>query len=351
MLYLKNITKIFLITLFLFFSTDFFFGERILKKFRIIYLEELLKVSNDDYGYSFKSNINTNFAVWGNTYYKLCTDSRGFKFNCKDKELKNYEIAFIGDSFTEGIALPFEKTFVGRFKQETKLDIVNLGVSSYSPNIYLKKIKHLISNKIILFDHVIVGIDLTDLEDDWNRREVKKNQNTPSTNYREQFQFKLFLAKNLPTTYLILQKINWYIKIELIKNVTVDHLDYSKNKASWSYIKNYNKLDEKIKNQVNNMNELSNFLKDNNIKLSILIFPHQASIKYDIKDSLYKKIWKDYCINKCFKFIDAYSIFFDELKITSKDEIMKKYYIKGDPHFNEKGNDVVFKILLRDFNY
>ena len=351
MLYLKNITKIFLITSFLFLSTDFFFGERILKKFRIIYLEELLKVSNDDYGYSFKSNINTNFAVWGNTYYKLCTDSRGFKFNCKDKEIKNYEIAFIGDSFTEGIALPFEKTFVGKFKQKTKLDIVNLGVSSYSPNIYLKKIKYLISNKIVLFNHVIVGIDLTDLEDDWQRREIQKKRNTSYTNSREQFKFKLFLAKNLPTTYLILQKINWYIKIELTKNVIVDHLDYSKNKASWSYIKDYNKLDEKIENHVDNMNELFYFLKNNDIKLSVLIFPHQASIKYDIKNSLYKKVWKDYCINKCFKFIDAYSIFFDELNDTSKDEIMKKYYIKGDPHFNEKGNDVVFKILLNNFNY
>ena len=351
MLYLKNITKILLITLLLFFFTDFFFGERILKKFRIIYLEELLKVSNEDYGYSFKSNINTNFAVWGNTYYKLCTDSRGFKFNCKDKEIKNYEIAFIGDSFTEGIALPFEKTFVGKFKEETKLDIVNLGVSSYSPNIYLKKIKHLISNKIVLFNHLIVGIDLTDLEDDWKRREIKKTRDTSSTNSIEQFKLKLFLAKNLPTTYLILQKINWYIKLELIKNLNVDHLDYSKNRASWSYIKKYDKLNEKIENQVDNMNELFNYLKDNNIKLSILIYPHQASIKYDVKDSLYKKIWKNYCKNKCFKFIDAYSIFFDELNDTSKDEIMKKYYIKGDPHFNEKGNDVVFKILLNKFNY
>tara|TARA_Y100000816_G_scaffold288579_1_gene273400 strand:- start:1906 stop:2958 length:1053 start_codon:yes stop_codon:yes gene_type:complete len=350
MLYLKNITKIFLITLFLFFFTDFFFGERILKKFKIIYLEELLKVSNEDYGYSFKSNINTNFAVWGNTYYKLCTDSRGFKFNCKDKEIKNYDIAFIGDSFTEGIALPFEKTFVGKFKEKTNLDIVNLGVSSYSPDIYVKKTKYLVSNKIILFDHLIVGIDLTDLEDDW-KREIKKTRDTLPTNSRKKFQFKLFLAKNLPTTYLILKKINWYIKIELIKNVNVNHLDYSKNKASWSYIANYKKLDEKIKNQTNNMDELFDFLKDNNIKLSILIFPHQASIKYDIKDSLYKKIWKDYCINKCFKFIDAYSIFFDEIDNFSKEQIMKKYYIEGDPHFNEKGNEVVYKILLKNLNY
>ena len=36
---------------------------------------------------------------------------------------------------------------------------------------------------------------------------------------------------------------------------------------------------------------------------------------------------------------------------SDQDEIMKKYYIKGDPHFNEEGNDVVFKILLNNFNY
>ena len=97
-----------------------------------------------------------------------------------------------------------------------------------------------------------------------------------------------YFSKNLPTTYLILQKINWYIKIELTKNASVNHLDYSKNKASWSYIKNYNKLNEKIENQLGNMNELYNFLKDNN-KIIYINFPHQASIKYDIKDLLYKK--------------------------------------------------------------
>ena len=68
---------------------------------------------------------------------------------------------------------------------------------------------------------------MTDLEDDWKRREIKKTRDTSSTNSREQFKLKLFLAKNLPTTYLILQKINWYIKIELTKNVSVDHLDLS----------------------------------------------------------------------------------------------------------------------------
>lgn len=344
MVQIKNILKIFLITFSLFLSIDFLISERLLKKIGIIYQEDLYRVKNFNYDYSFQNNLNTNYAVWGNSYYKLCTDGRGFKFNCTDKEQKKYTIAFIGDSFTEGIGLPFEKTFVGKFKKKTGLPVVNLGVASYSPNIYLKKIKYLISNNIISFDHLVVGIDLTDLEDDWIRSKkiVKENNIIKKNN----IDLKAFLARNLPLSYLILKKINWYFKIHIIKNANIDHLDYYKNKSSWSYIEDYNELGKKIKNHIMYMEELFFFLKEKNIQISVLIYPHQASIKFDQKNSLYKKIWEQYCIDKCHRFIDAYSIFFDIVDRSSKDQVMNMYYIKGDPHFNEKGNHIIFEQLI-----
>jgi hypothetical protein len=323
----------------------FFIGERLLKKIGIIYQEDLYRVKNSNYEYSFQNNLNTNYAVWGDSYYKLCTDSRGFKFNCTDKEQKNYHIAFIGDSFTEGIGLPFEKTFVGKFKKKSGLAVINLGVASYSPIIYVKKIKYLITNDIISFDHLVVGIDLTDLEDDWNRSKKNIKENTKIK--KKNIDLKFFLAKNLPTTYLILKKINWYFKIHISKNTYVDHLDYYKNKSSWSYIKNYNELDKKIKNHISYMEELFFFLREKNIKISVLIYPHQASIKFDQRNSLYKNIWEKYCIDKCYKFIDAYSIFFDMVDKSSKEKVMNMYYINGDPHFNEKGNNIIFEKLIK----
>ena len=86
---IKNYLKVFLITLILFIFIDFFIGEKLLKKVGIIYQEDLFRVKNFNYDYSFQKNLKTNYAVWGNSYYKLCTDSRGFKFNCTDKEQKN----------------------------------------------------------------------------------------------------------------------------------------------------------------------------------------------------------------------------------------------------------------------
>ena len=147
---------------------------------------------------------------------------------------------------------------------------------------------------------------------------------------------------------MILKKINWFFKIHIVKDIYIDHLDYYRNKSSWSYIKNYNELNKKIKNHIAYMDKLYFFLKENKIKLSVLIYPHQASIKFDKKDSLYKNIWDQYCIDKCYKLIDAYSIFFDKLDNLSRDQIMKMYYIKGDPHFNEKGNDIIFEQLIRN---
>lgn len=217
-----------------------------------------------------------------------------------------------------------------------------MGVASYSPNIYLKKIKYLINNNIISFDHLVVGIDLTDLEDDWSRSK-KINKNIIKKNIN----LKVFLARNLPTTYLILKKINWYFKIHIIKNVNINHLDYYKNKSSWAYIEDYNELGKKIKNHIKYKEELFIFLKEKNIQISVLIYPHQASIKFDQKNSLYKNIWNQYCINKCYKFIDAYSIFFDMIDKSSKDQVMNTYYIKGDPHFNENGNDIIFEKLMK----
>jgi hypothetical protein len=158
---------------------------------------------------------------------------------------------------------------------------------------------------------------------------------------------KFFLAKNLPTTYLILKKINWYFKIHIIKNANINHLDYYKNKSSWSYIKNYNELDKKIKNHINYMEELFFFLREKNIQISVLIYPHQASIKFDQRNSLYTNIWKEYCIDKCYKFIDAFSIFFDRVEKSSKEQVMNMYYINGDSHFNEKGNNIIFEELIK----
>ena len=66
------------------------------------------------------------------------------------------------------------------------------------------------------------------------------------------------------------------------------------------------------------MTSLNNFLKTEDITLSIAVYPQPGQIIYDRKNSKQVKIWKKFCKNKCKHFINLFPTFFDEkLKLTS----------------------------------
>ena len=158
----KNITLIF-ISIFFILSIDFFFGKKILdylysfefldspmevklKKKAIEENEKSYRIKNAFFHHSLKPNIKVD-SNWGGIKYKTCTNNYGFRENCSNERLKNdnlQNILFIGDSFTEGLGLAYEKTFVGLYEKYSKNKVFNLAVTSYSPIIYFNKIKYYI---------------------------------------------------------------------------------------------------------------------------------------------------------------------------------------------------------------
>ena len=85
---------------------------------------------------------------WGydQNEYIVCSNWLGFKSACNEIEKnKRYDLAFLGDSFVEGIGLIYEDTFAGIIaKQKPNIKTANLGVSSYSSSIYYSKFKFFI---------------------------------------------------------------------------------------------------------------------------------------------------------------------------------------------------------------
>lgn len=347
---LKHSAIIIFITLFIFIAIDFLFGKKISNYLEITNVENIYRISNKHYNHGFKNNYKTNKARWGSILYKFCSDNRGFKYNCIDKEENTYDYAFMGDSFTEGIGLEFEKTFVGLFKKNSKLKVVNLGVAAYSPWLYEKKIRYLLTNNIIDFKRLIVSVDIGDLEDDWSHFKANKTQistqeiNPKYKKYNNISKFiiktKKYLKKNLVLSDYLIQQIWWAGVRNLFNNYTTMYIDYDNPTSSWGYKKQFkNKL--KIDLMIENMQNLSNFLKKRNIPLIIMIFPHPANILYDSPNSNYKLVWENFCKTECLYFIDSFS----EL-VKKKDEskfIIEKFYIDGDTHFNYEGNKYIYE--------
>src|SRR5262245_24471642 len=107
--------------------------------------------------------------VWGTRRALFLTNSLGFRdASTRDVPLvtDRKRIVFIGDSFTEGLGVDYQETFVGRFASAfPDFEVLNAGVNSYSPSVFYEKLKYFLDLGL-RFDEPIVYIDVSDIQDE-----------------------------------------------------------------------------------------------------------------------------------------------------------------------------------------
>ena len=127
----------------LFLIIDLTLGYLDLKPMKKRYME--IRTQHHYYHHGLKPCKSSFFEEVASEYgYPLTTNSLGFKDSSTRQvplKVDKKRILFIGDSFTEGLFIPYELTFTGQIaKYRPDLDILNAGVSSYSPLIYYLKV-------------------------------------------------------------------------------------------------------------------------------------------------------------------------------------------------------------------
>ena len=360
----KSIIIIAIITFILSLIIDFFFGKSILKQLdpylsKTDFYERLIRIDHKFYHHTLKANAKYDKAPSFDKYYTLCTDNHGFKYKCGFERNKKFEIAFLGDSFVEGVSLNYEKTFVGIFENKKNTSVANLGVTSYAPNIYLSKVKYLLDNGYS-FKHLIVFIDISDLYDDNTFYKLNEDFSISERNAKEKnLKRRKFLRYNFPLTnyYMFVIKMNTRFNTEVppLKSEKPIFNKRANKKALWTY-KSDDELDgykgsiSKTQNEmIFAMNKLYELLEKNNIKLSLAVYPWPQQLEFNDKNSKHVKMWESFCEKKCVKFINFFPFFFEEKKRTSYLEVFKKYYFWNDVHFNVEGNKVIADRLIKEF--
>jgi hypothetical protein len=360
-----NFFKIVLITLLIFFSLDLIFGKFIYKKFiRKNFIDTYQEIYlKNDYDHTLKKDLN---VIYGNIRYKLCTDQNGFRTFCynKDNKNKSYDIALIGDSFTEGVGLSYENSYAGIITKKIGLNkVANLAVSSYSPSIYYLKLKDLISQNY-KFKEVIIFVDHSDLVDETlcykftgdkiiRRKNYKSCINAGVINIDEKVKgfFYNYLRLTLEV-YVSTKRI-------LIKNGFLEKkptsLQLNSPRSSWTY-----RYDKKIYNNfeikeskallISRMNLVSDLLKKNNVQMSLAVYPWPDTIFYDKTENINYKMWKEFCHLRCKNFYNLNKIFFNKLKTSSKNKVITDYFIEGDFHFNKEGSKIVADEFLKQYS-
>ena len=376
--YFLKILLIIFISFFLFLIIDYYFGKIFVDKYLQSIKDDPIyhkkqRVRHDFFHHTLAPNIDYKKTGWGPKIYRLCTDEWGLKYKCNTKSKNTYKLAIIGDSFVEGIGIPYEQTFVGIINSKTIPEIANLGVSSYSPKIYYSKLKYFIE-KGFKFNHIIIFVDVSDLIDDMNSyvllrdgkvRDKKLNKKiewyiNAKFPVLDQLIFKFTKNNRYRATDTILTPAKTFtsnenLKIEDIKKIYDKKMNL---RSMWTYtnenkIKGYDYgIDQGIEEQIRTMDMIYDYLTDRKIKLSIAVYPWPQTILYDVPYNKHVKIWEEFCKRRCVNFINHYPLFMnindsDEKKI----EIIKKYYQLGDIHFNAEGNKLIAEDFLKKFKF
>jgi lysophospholipase L1-like esterase len=325
--------------------------------------EKAYRVKHDVYHHTLKSNFN-GYGVWGRKSYRICTDEHGFKISCYQKEPSGtqFDIAFIGDSFTEGVGMAYEDSFVGMFANRfNELKIANFGVSAYSPSVYLTKVKQILHSGIN-FKHLVVFVDISDLQDD-SVRYIINSKNLTRGSIATLRRIANKIAINKPSVVRVFIVDNFRLTTVLYRYLRYDLFGppqdlhrQSINISNWTYnsdSEGYGELgvDHAIDLSINYMNELYKLIKLNDIKLSVGVYPWPDQIFNDkLIGNRQSEIWKDFCAYRCEMYIDLFPKFADLRRSIGAEMVYSRKYINNDVHFNKSGNSLVFEALFKSYS-
>ncbi len=377
--------KKFFIFLFFLIVIDFilsqlFFLDILYKKKIITHKNDIEnRLPNKDYVYGFKENAKFESRYhngFNNLDYLIYTNNLGFR-DSSIRELqksKTYSIV-IGDSFVEGTGLKYEDTLVAILNNKLKnrkFEFLNAGVASYSTYIYKKKIETVLNdNKWLKINSVILFYDKSDIYDDLKFFGKPETFSTEKKIYKNPKKEKLIKdIKNFKIGSILteqtmigifyreilggsLEKLVQNIKFrkKLSKDLNLNFFSINKIQTNTLYSTHQYKWLQKyllpplweekslqsIEFAFENFKDLKVFLEKRNIKLYVVIYPWPLEL-------INKEIKKNYLdfVEKKFKQNEINNIIiYNEFVGENVAEIIYRYYLPKDIHFNKKGNSIL----------
>ena len=299
--------------------------------------------------------------------YSVKTDKNGLRFSGIPRDYSKKNIIFLGDSFTYGLGLNYEDTYVGSLeKKNTEYNFLNYGVEGYSPSVYHYQIKEIIESKIN-FEKVILTLDISDFAEESHGWQYQENDKYPSridifgkneiTKIKDDESFK---QKNFKASRFIARQINTFfrnIKISFAeKNREKNQLPGRSSMGAFIYtdIENtdqnlwkplgFKKGIKKIEDKIIKISSLS---KSNNAEFYILIWPWPDTLQFGQTHYDLEKFAENLCVlSECKKVINVIDEF-NKIK-TNDQNWLNNLYIYGDLHTNKLGNELISDVIMKE---
>lgn len=351
-------------------------------------------------------DVSDGVATWGPIRYPFFTNSLGYRDASARRIARHSDkpvrVMFMGDSFTEGVGMPWEKSFVGLFAARfPDVDVLDGAVVSYDSSMYWKKTKALLDAGYEI-DHVVVYPDVSDVQDQAmyrydgegnivdsdlaidtralvgdppQRIERRKPSVAGSTIARWLKQIHIQLSEHFVLSkYLAIQLNTFFRRASPVPGAHAAVPPASRTwgpipailgdlracranvlclvRGLWTIdglkmIAGYGErgVEGNIAAQMRDMDALASLLRSRRIGLSVGVYPWPDQLRFDTAESRQVRLWHDWCRHRrCEAFIDHFADFF-RIR-ASRSDWLDALYIAGDYHFNEAGNRLIADGLI-----
>ena len=364
----SSYAKIFYITVIIFLLLDIIFSntiiKNIIKKDCLRYIEYLSN-GKKYYTYDLEKNCRAFETKRTVKTYKVFTDENGHRISGKKREKKkDNSVIFLGDSFTYGLGLNYEKTIVGFLENKNiNYQLINLAVPGYSPLILKFKLRKLLESGIRP-KKIFYLMDLTDVHDESNRWIEIDEFKYPvilDNKIQEEIKKVFTFRNNFKMTRLLIYNLNALFRNarKSFNQSNFEELDKIIGKTQWGNFTHtpYEELDKNfwikndyktgIKNIKKNVKSISEMAREINSEFYIVIYPWAETLEYGEKYFSWQKFSTHLCqFSSCTKVVNA----FPEFKKIKKNYTFwkKEIYILDDLHLNANGNQMLAEIIYKE---
>lgn len=277
----------------------------------------------------------------------------------------------MGDSFTEGVGIDYSMTFVGRIAEALSADgieVLNGGVSSYSPIIYWKKTQHLIEEVGLGFDEMVVFLDISDPQDEArfyyldDKDHVALRKDHPVTTAKGAAGLERVVRNptgRVPAWVAAALRDNTIVIYALMRGAraiarprdggSADALNLTR--AIWTtddrVFEAYGRLG--LERMQLHMDKLADLLRDRNIGLTIAVYPWPDQVLSGDLESRHVAFWREWCEARQLRFMNYFPLFVTGTSESERRQVAESYFIPGDVHFNSRGHELVAQAFLSTF--
>ena len=275
---------------------------------------------------------------------------------------KNPRILFMGDSFTEGISIGWDQTFVGIISnalEKEGIEVLNGAVVSYCPLLEKIRLKYLLEQIGLEVDQVIMFSDISDVLNELQYKEVDgKAVEIPYAPFEDKAkeiaqieEMNSWLEGEIENNFVIIGAISRNLRLVWRgREKKIGISDYDQiPKWAWNwpdYQGPYSTFIEKGLNSAQkNVDEIAEILAKRSIPLTIVVYPWPQQLPQLTHKSRAEVVWGEWAKKHNANFISLFPLF---ATAGNPVEVRKKYYWENDAHWNEEGHRLVAEALLQN---